>query len=248
MGSARENLKVDNDGLPCSKVHHWAEDKYRLLAFYDELFSSSMKKKWDQRVYIDLYAGSGFSHIQGTRRFLKGSPIIALTVTYPFDKYIFCEEDEELLAALRARSGRLAPQANVSYIPGNCDAKIDEICGAISEPWSAENRVLSLCLGGSVRFRHQIRHFRRDFRASIWISWYCLRSAWTRIEITITTLRGIPRRSMRRSETPSGEGAGRPRRQEERFQAVSGGGVLQKHGIPRLPSDASTSYEAGEIG
>jgi hypothetical protein len=92
MGSARENLKVDDDGLPCSEVHHWAEDKYRLPAHYDALFSSGMKKKWDQRVYIDLYAGSGFSQIQGTRRFLKGSPIIALTVTYPFDKYIFCEE------------------------------------------------------------------------------------------------------------------------------------------------------------
>jgi three-Cys-motif partner protein len=145
MGSALENLKVDYDGLPCSQVHLWAEDKYRLLALYDELFSRGMKKKWDQRVYIDLYAGSGFSHIQGTRRFLKGSPIIALTVAYPFDKYIFCEEDEELLAALRARSGRLAPQAKVSYIPGKCDAKIDEICGAIPT-WSTENRVLSLCL------------------------------------------------------------------------------------------------------
>lgn len=151
MGSALENLKVDYDGLPCSEVHRWAEDKYRLLALYDELFSSGMKKKWDQRVYIDLYAGSGFSHLQGTRRFLKGSPIIALTVAYPFDKYIFCEEDEELLAALTARCRRLAPQANVSYIPGNCDAKIDEIGRAIPTG-SAENRVLSLCLADPFDF------------------------------------------------------------------------------------------------
>jgi three-Cys-motif partner protein len=145
MGSAPQNLKVDYDGLPCYEVHHWAEDKYRLLALYDALFSSGMKEKWDQRVYIDLYAGSGFSHIQGTQMFLKGSPIIALTVDYPFDKYIFCEEDGELLAALRTRAERLAPRADVSYVPGNCDAKIDEICGAIPRG-SAENRVLSLCL------------------------------------------------------------------------------------------------------
>ena len=73
-------------------MRHWAEDKYRLLALYDELFSSGMKNKWDQRVYIDLYAGGGFGHIEGTRTFLKGSPIIALTVSSPFDKYTFARK------------------------------------------------------------------------------------------------------------------------------------------------------------
>src|ERR1039458_4844932 len=140
-----ENLKVDDDGLVCAGVHRWAEEKYRLLALYDKLFSSGMKNKWDQRVYIDLYAGAGFSHIQGTSTFLKGSPIIALTVDCPFDRYIFCEENEELLAALRARSARIAPEANVSYIHGNCDAKIEEVCEAVPKG-SSDNRVLSLCM------------------------------------------------------------------------------------------------------
>src|SRR5665647_2739256 len=145
MGSVQDNIRVDDDGLLCADVHHWAEEKYRLLALYYKLFSGGMKNKWDQRVYIDLYAGGGFSHVQGTRTFLKGSPIIALTVGCPFDKYIFSEENEELLAALRARSERIAPLANVSYIPGKCDANIDEICGAIPKG-SSDNRVLSLCM------------------------------------------------------------------------------------------------------
>ncbi|MFB3825185.1 MAG: three-Cys-motif partner protein TcmP [Bryobacteraceae bacterium] len=145
MGASLEDLKVEDDGLVCADVHHWAEEKYRLLALYDKLFSSGMKKKWDQRVYIDLYAGAGFSHIEGTRTFLKGSPIIALTVAWPFDKYIFCEEDEQLLMALKVRSTRIAPEANVTYISGNCDAKVDEICGAIPKG-SSRNRVLSLCM------------------------------------------------------------------------------------------------------
>jgi three-Cys-motif partner protein len=145
MGSVPENLRVDNDGLRCPTVHHWAEEKYRLLALYDELFSGGMKNKWDKRVYIDLYAGGGFSHVQGTRIFLKGSPIIALTVGCPFDRYIFCEEDEELLSVLRSRSERIAPGADVRYVAGNCDAKIEEICRAIPKG-SSEKRVLSLCL------------------------------------------------------------------------------------------------------
>ena len=60
---------------------------------------------------------AGYSHIQGTRTFLKGSPMIALTVAHPFDKYIFCEENEELLIALKAPVERIAPQANVSVHP-----------------------------------------------------------------------------------------------------------------------------------
>jgi hypothetical protein len=73
MASGSRNLRVDDDGLMTPDVGGWAETKYRLLALYDELFSTGMKNKWDQRVYVDLYAGSGYSRIQGTSRFLKAN-------------------------------------------------------------------------------------------------------------------------------------------------------------------------------
>ena len=140
-----QNLLVDDDGRLTPEVGGWAETKYRLLALYDELFSTGMKNKWDQRVYIDLYAGAGYSRIQGTSRFLKGSPVIALTVPHPFDRYIFCEESEDLLDALKARVKRFGPQADVRYILGNCDAEIERIYKQIPKA-SPTNRVLSLCL------------------------------------------------------------------------------------------------------
>jgi three-Cys-motif partner protein len=145
VGSQRDNLVAEDDGLVCPEVRSWAEDKYRLIALYDALFSTGMKHKWNQRVYVDLYAGAGISRIEGTSAFLKGSPLIALTVPDPFDKYIFCEEDEALLSALKARVQRMAPQANVQYIAGSCDAKIDEICSHIPKA-SPTNKVLSLCM------------------------------------------------------------------------------------------------------
>ena len=89
-GVALRALHAEDDGLICPEVGGWAENKYRLLALYDKLFSTGMKNKWDQRVYIDLYAGAGYSRIQGTKTVLMGSPIIALTVPDTFDKYIFC--------------------------------------------------------------------------------------------------------------------------------------------------------------
>ena len=143
---------VENDGLPCPDVGSWAETKYRLLALYDELFSMGMKYKWDQRVYIDLYAGAGYARVKGTRKILKGTPILALTVTHPFDKYIFCEESEELLEALKARVALLSPQAQAAYVQGSCDAKIEQICEEIPKG-SSSNKVLSLCLVDPFDFR-----------------------------------------------------------------------------------------------
>jgi three-Cys-motif partner protein len=145
VASASEDLRVENDGLISPDVGSWAETKYRLLALYDELFSTGMKFKWGKRVYIDLYAAAGYSHVSGTNIYLKGSPVIALTVTDAFDKYIFCEESRELLDALKKRTKRIAPAADVTLIQGNCDVEIDTICAAIPKG-SSGNTVLSLCL------------------------------------------------------------------------------------------------------
>jgi three-Cys-motif partner protein len=92
-----------------------------------------------------LYAWAGYSHISDTSTYLKGSPAIALTVPDPFDKYIFCEEHADLLGALKTRTSRIAPDADVTFIHGNCDTEIDKICSAIPKA-SPNNTVLSLCL------------------------------------------------------------------------------------------------------
>jgi three-Cys-motif partner protein len=130
------------DGLIYEAVGGWAEDKYWLISSYDSLFSTGMKDKWDMRVYIDLYAGSGVSQVRGTDRLLAGSPLLALTVSYPFDRYIFCEADEDKIAALRQRAERLKPDADVRYIPGDCNKNVDDILNAL--PPSNVN-ALSLC-------------------------------------------------------------------------------------------------------
>ena len=38
-------LRAEDDGLICPDVGGWTESKYRLLALYDELFSTGMKNK-----------------------------------------------------------------------------------------------------------------------------------------------------------------------------------------------------------
>ena len=157
---AFDQLRTDDDGLVCGEVGRWAESKYRLIALYDELFSTGMKKKWDQRVYIDLYSGAGHSRIRGTETRVKGSAVLALCVRNPFDKYIFCEADNALLDALKLRTKRVAPTANIAFIPGNCDAEIEKICAAIPRA-STDNRVLSLCLVDPFDFGVKFQTIRR---------------------------------------------------------------------------------------
>lgn len=133
-----------DDGLYCQEVGPWSEDKHRLVLLYDRLFSTAMKGKWQTRVYIDLYSGPGLVRVRDARKFSWGSPVLALSVPDPFDKYIFCESNEEALAALRSRVEKLFPNADVSYIAGDCNSKVDEICRAIPQH-SMEHRVLSFC-------------------------------------------------------------------------------------------------------
>src|SRR5437763_10739163 len=92
-----------------------------------KLFSTGMKDKWDERVYIELYAGSGYSKVKDTSRTIAGSPIQALALEHPFDKYIFCEKNPKALDALRVRVAKTAPSARVAYVCGDCNQRVGDI-------------------------------------------------------------------------------------------------------------------------
>ncbi len=135
---------AEDDGLPYSDVGAWAEDKYALVGLYDRLFSTGMKNKWPTRVYIDLYSGPGFVRVRSTGRMMVSSPLLALGVPNPFDKFIFCESQPALLEALRARVNRLSPKADASFVLGDCNEKVEEICAQIPSP-STGGGVLTFC-------------------------------------------------------------------------------------------------------
>jgi three-Cys-motif partner protein len=143
--SADAPARAEDDGLFYEdSVGSWVEDKHRLVVLYETLFSTGMKRKWDTRVYIDLFSGSGLLRIKGSSKFIWGSPVLALQVKDPFDKYIFCEKNGEALNALRSRVQRYFSNVDVSYVGGDCNERIDDICGLIPIP-SRTNRVLSFC-------------------------------------------------------------------------------------------------------
>lgn len=149
---ASSTLQVAVDELVCPEVGAWAEEKYRLVSLYQELFATGMKDKWDKRVYLDLYSGAGHARIRGTSRVVHGAALRALLLRHPFDKYIFCEKVPEYLDALRVRALRLAPSLDIDYISGDCDLNADRVCSLIPQH-SSTQRVLSLCFVDPFDFR-----------------------------------------------------------------------------------------------
>lgn len=137
-------VAVEDDGLTTCDVGAWVEEKYRRVGMYCELFATGMKAKWGTRVYIDQFAGPGHSRTRGTDRILLGSPLIALTLPDPFDRYIFCESDPEALSALRRRVARRSPSADVRFVPGDVNEAVQDVLREIPQH-GVGHTVLSFC-------------------------------------------------------------------------------------------------------
>jgi three-Cys-motif partner protein len=124
---AHELPTLLDDGLITEEIGDWGTDKYQLLRLYVQLFSASMRTKWDCRVYIDLFAGSGRARIKGTTRIVAASPLIALDIEPPFDQYIFCEKNKEKIDALQTRVCQDHPEAKAVFQPGDANELVGEV-------------------------------------------------------------------------------------------------------------------------
>lgn len=139
------NNEVQYDGLFLDETGAWSERKHRLIAHYAQMFSKSMKLKWQCRIYIDLFSSSGHALIKNTKRIVKTSPLLSLGISHKFDRYIFVDIDSNKLDALKKRVERDFPEINVEYIRGDANNSIDEIFSKIPQ-YSSSFKVLSFCV------------------------------------------------------------------------------------------------------
>jgi len=138
-------LNIKDDGLIIAEVGAWSKRKYKLISQYAEMFSTSMKNKWDYRIYIDCFAGCGYSKIKGTSTIVPASPILALEIPDKFDQYIFCDIDKIKLGSLKKRIENKYPDTEVYFINNDVNCSVDKIVNFIPRP-SRTNRVLSFCV------------------------------------------------------------------------------------------------------
>jgi three-Cys-motif partner protein len=134
-----------DDGLILPVVGVWALKKHKVFGYYSQIFATSMKKKWECRVYLDLFAGAGKARVRGTKKIIAGSPLLSLNAEDPFDRYIFCDKDSQNIDALTRRVGNYFPERNRTFVRGDSNNCVDEILKAIPR-YSKGYRVLTLCL------------------------------------------------------------------------------------------------------
>lgn len=144
MEKFNSQIEVIQDHLYTPEVREWSLQKYKLVGSYCDIFTSGMKNKWDQLVYIDLFAGAGFAQIKETKKTYKNSALIAMSIPNPFTKYILCEQDDERFAALETRVRRDYSHLDFTLIKGDSNLNIDKVVKAIPK-FNAKNTLLPFC-------------------------------------------------------------------------------------------------------
>jgi three-Cys-motif partner protein len=137
-------IEVTNDKLNIPVVRAWSLEKYRLVGAYCDIFTAGMKKKWDQLVYVDLFAGAGYAKVTETGKVYKNAALLAMSIPNVFSKYILCEQDPIRFEALKARVERDFSHLNYKLIQGDSNQNIDKVIRAIPS-YGKGNTLLPFC-------------------------------------------------------------------------------------------------------
>ncbi|MFL5762367.1 MAG: three-Cys-motif partner protein TcmP [Bacteroidia bacterium] len=137
-------IQVKSDDLFTPEVREWSLEKYKLVGSYCDIFTSGMKNKWDQLVYIDLFAGAGYAKIKETGKIYRNSALLAMSIPVPFTKYILCEQDPTRFDALCKRVKREFPKLNCELIQGDSNQNVKQVINAIPK-FGKGNTLLPFC-------------------------------------------------------------------------------------------------------
>lgn len=131
------------DGFVIEDADPYFVEKSRILKHYLHIFTSTMQRKFNYLVYLDLSSGSGLKLLNN--KIISGSPAIAFANTHSFSKYIFCEENQSQCDALRVRINKYCRHENVAILNGSPNNVIERLTYYLPDS-SKGHRVSTLCV------------------------------------------------------------------------------------------------------
>jgi len=137
-------IPESEDGFVIEVAGPYFIEKSHLIRHYLQVFSGTMKRKFNYLVYIDLFSGSGLKRLENGE-IISGPPSLALAHKDPFAKYIFCVNDQAQCDALRVRTNKYHRDKNVAILNGSPDNLIDKLVYYIPES-SKRHKVGAICL------------------------------------------------------------------------------------------------------
>ena len=121
-----------SDNLIARCVGQWSQDKVYYISRYADIFSSSMKRKFADREYIDLFAGPGRCVLSDGSREFDGTPLAALQIKVPFSRYHFVESSSEEFNALQTRARSSDRFPSICWYPEDANSAATEIRKSLS--------------------------------------------------------------------------------------------------------------------
>ncbi len=113
------------DALPVRASGRWIERKHAILEYFGHLFATGMKNRWEQRVYIELFAGPGRCAVRDSAEERDGSPVIMARKEFTQMKFVEIQRDGA--RALETRLAGLDLSARVEIWNGDCAEAIQHI-------------------------------------------------------------------------------------------------------------------------
>ncbi len=139
----------------------WTTRKLDVLAGYLRSYTTALKNRSFQKLYVDAFAGTGYRDARREdaakssqnplfpelaepepQSLLDGSARIALRTEPPFDGYVFIERSAERCAHLEGLKTEFPDLATrIDIRPGDANTEIQDLC---SRDWSSRRAVLFL--------------------------------------------------------------------------------------------------------
>jgi len=113
-----------DDNLPIRDSGPQAREKHKYLTYYGKIFATSMKAKFENRVYVELFAGPGRCRFQDA---LEGNGSPLQMMDFEFTKFIFIERNVAGAEALQSRIDKHQARDETTIYCGDCADAVEQI-------------------------------------------------------------------------------------------------------------------------
>jgi three-Cys-motif partner protein len=123
-----------SDGLPVRVVKPHSAKKAAMVGADLGTVGRAMAKKWFEVHYLELFCGPGYLLDEANDCEVAGSPIQALTIQAPFDRYVLADYSADCTDALKRRivamrhAGQPLPATHVLQGDANDPQHLDRVC------------------------------------------------------------------------------------------------------------------------
>jgi three-Cys-motif partner protein len=107
-----------NKSLKFDEIGYWSEIKLEIINEYAKAYTKILSKGELKYYYIDGFAGAGIHVSKTQKKFISGSPLIALNVNPQFHRYYFIDLDGDKISNLSDLSQN---HPNACIFHGDCN-------------------------------------------------------------------------------------------------------------------------------